>query len=76
MSESCSKSLMSCTGEDTTYFPLAHLPRSMSRQRSLQKGKSSAPTATLLLQIGHFTLTLRLRGTRSIVVEKQMQNQR
>lgn len=54
---------MSCTGEDTTYFPLAHLPRSISRQRSLQKGKSSAPTETFCLHVGHFTWTLRFRGT-------------
>ena len=54
---------MSFTGEDTTYCPLAHLPRSMRRQRSLQKGKSSAVRSTAFLQMGQLNFNLRLRGT-------------
>jgi len=49
---------MSVTGEGTTYWPLAHLPKSISRQRSLQKGKSSPVLCTGFLQIGHFSRSL------------------
>jgi hypothetical protein len=66
---------MSCTGDDTTYFPLAHFPKSINRQRSLQKGKSSVPSATLCLHVGHLTRTLRLRVTRLIVVEQPVKHQ-
>ena len=45
-------SAVSFTGEEITYCPLAHLPRSMVRQRSLQKGKSASPFLTGFLQIG------------------------
>ena len=34
------------------YCPLAHFPRSMVRQRSLQKGKSGSFFFTSFLQIG------------------------
>jgi hypothetical protein len=44
---------MSVTGEEITYAPLAHFPKSMLRQRSLQKGKSGAPALTGFLQVGH-----------------------
>jgi len=37
---------------EITYLPLAHLPRSMVRQRSLQKGKSSLKRVTRVRQIG------------------------
>jgi len=37
---------------EITYLPLAHLPRSMVRQRSLQKGKSSLERVTRVRQIG------------------------
>jgi hypothetical protein len=40
-------------GSDTTYFSLAQLPRSRSRQRSLQKGKSALLSESVdVLQIG------------------------
>src|SRR6266536_6541973 len=56
-------SSVSCTGDETTYCPLAHLPRSINRQRSLQKGKSSADFVTAFLQIGHLSLSLGWPGT-------------
>ena len=37
-----------------SHRPLAHFPRSIVRQRSLQKGKSAPPLLTGFLQIGHF----------------------
>src|SRR5580765_4330450 len=50
---SISSSLISKTGSDTTYFSLAQLPRSRSRQRSLQKGKSALISESVgVLQIG------------------------
>src|SRR6266481_211355 len=50
---SVSSSLISNTGSDTTYFSLAQLPRSRSRQRSLQKGKSALISESVgALQIG------------------------
>src|ERR1035441_2075641 len=42
--------------------PVAQLPRSMMRQRSLQKGKSGSPGATAFLQIGQ--VIIRLRGAK------------
>ncbi len=42
--------------ERITYAPLAHLPRSMVRQRSLQKGNSGSRAVTAFLQVGHFSL--------------------
>jgi hypothetical protein len=54
---------MSCTGDETTYWPLAHFPRSISRQRSLQKGKSAAVLSTGFLQIGHLSFVFLLGGT-------------
>jgi len=40
-------------GELMTYPPLAHLPRSITRQRFEQKGKSSLPASTIVLHVGH-----------------------
>src|SRR5438445_2833845 len=49
------------TGSDTTYFSLAQLPRSRSRQRSLQKGKSAWTAESVsTLQIGHLCFMVRL----------------
>jgi len=42
----------SFTGVEITYAPLAHLPRSMTRQRSLQNGNSASVRRTIFLQIG------------------------
>ena len=53
---------MSVTGDVITYPPLAHLPRSSRRQRSLQKGKSGSPDFTGFLQIGQRSFRARLRG--------------
>ena len=53
---SSASSEISVTGEETTYCPLAHLPRSISRQRSLQKGKSSPALCHRLLANGTFQL--------------------
>src|SRR4029077_6795395 len=47
------------TGDEMTYPPLAHLPRSIRRQRSLQKGNSASLLVTCFLQMGHFSLILR-----------------
>jgi hypothetical protein len=41
-------------GDGITYFPVAQLPKSMIRQRSLQKGNSGSPGVTSFLQMGHF----------------------
>src|SRR5215467_5935419 len=41
------------TGELILYAPLAHLPKSIFRQRSLQKGKSSSLSVTIVRQVGH-----------------------
>jgi hypothetical protein len=41
-----------------TYCPLAHLPRSMVRQRWLQKGNSGSAVLTGFLQIGQRTSTV------------------
>src|SRR5450631_2304918 len=57
----------SVTGEEITYWPLAHLPRSMRRQRSLQKGKSASVLLTDFLQMGQRSLTVRLRGMRFVL---------
>lgn len=48
-------------GVVTTYAPLAHLPRSMTRQRSLQKGKSVSLAFVGFWQIGQRNLMDRLR---------------
>src|ERR1019366_5721402 len=37
---------------EMTYAPLAHLPRSTARQRSLQKGYSASLASTIFLQVG------------------------
>jgi hypothetical protein len=52
---------ISVTGEEITYAPLAHLPRSIKRQRSLQKGKSELLLLTGFLQVGQCNLPARLR---------------
>jgi len=57
-----SASLISCTGDEITYAPLAHFPRSTRRQRSLQKGKSAFALVTFFLQIGQRRVAARLRG--------------
>ena len=56
----------SVTGDEITYAPLAHLPRSIRRQRSLQKGKSASADFTGFLQIGQRSLMERLRGHRRL----------
>jgi len=53
---------MSVTGDEMTYPPLAHLPRSIRRQRSLQKGKSGSAAFVGFLQIGQRSLMVLLRG--------------
>jgi hypothetical protein len=53
---------MSRSGDEITYSPLAHLPRSMSRQRSLQNGKSGSFARTAFLQMGQRSLMARLRA--------------
>src|SRR6201993_1549150 len=60
-------SSVSFTGEEITYWPLAHLPRSMRRQRSLQKGKSGSALLTGFLQIGQRSLTV-FRGMTVCIV--------
>src|SRR3981081_3296638 len=59
----------SVSGDLITYAPLAHLPRSMVRQRSLQKGNSASVLFTVFLQIGQRSLTARLRGIQILIVE-------
>jgi len=54
----------SVTGDEITYSPLAHFPRSMMRQRSLQKGNSASVFFTAFLQVGQLSLRVRLRGIR------------
>ena len=49
-------------GEGIAYFPVAQLPKSMIRQRSLQKGNSGSPGATSFLQMGQFILARRTNG--------------
>ncbi len=51
----------SCTGDEITYAPLAHFPRSIWRQWSLQKGKSGFALVTFFLQIGQRRDLTRLR---------------
>src|SRR5580700_1420729 len=51
-SSRCDKS----AGVEITYFSVAQLPRSIRRQRSLQKGISGLSKVTSFLQIGHFIL--------------------
>jgi len=59
---------VSCTGDEITYVPLAHLPRSMVRQRSLQKGNSASPLLTGFLQMGHRRFKVRLRAIDSYTI--------
>src|SRR5690242_7121678 len=53
----CSSAMLSSSsgsviGVEITYPPLAHLPRSIRRHRSLQKGKCSDPVSTSVRQVG------------------------
>jgi hypothetical protein len=50
------------TGDEITYSPLAHLPRSISRHRSLQKGKSAFSRCTGFLHVGQGSFETRLRA--------------
>jgi hypothetical protein len=63
------------TGDEITYAPLAHLPRSMRRQRSLQKGKSGSELLTDFLQIGQRSLTVRFRGMEVLIVKADCRRQ-
>src|SRR5260370_9201100 len=57
----CARSSSSKTGSETTYFSVAQLPRSRSRQRSLQKGKSAWTAESVsVLQMGRLCFTARL----------------
>src|SRR5579862_4250578 len=47
-----SKTSGSNTGELILYTPVAHFPKSILRQRSLQKGKSSSVGCTSIPQVG------------------------
>lgn len=58
-------SSVSRTGDEITYLPLAQLPRSIVRQRSLQKGNSGSGAATGFLQMGQRRLTVRFSITQS-----------
>jgi hypothetical protein len=49
MLSNCSGSVI---GVEIIYPPLAHLPKSMTRQRSLQKGKFSSPATTSFRHVG------------------------
>ncbi len=53
---------MSVTGDEITYAPLAHLPRSISRQRWLQNGNSGSLACTDFLHVGHRNWEARFRG--------------
>src|SRR5579872_3961209 len=53
---------VSCTGDEITYAPLAHLPRSIRRQRSLQNGNSGSLLFTGFLQVGHRNFRVCLRA--------------
>lgn len=66
---------MSCNGEEITYSPLAHLPRSIRRQRSLQKGNSESELFTGFLQIGQRRLMERLRGIATDIRLKDSRHQ-
>jgi hypothetical protein len=59
---------VSCTGDEITYAPLAHLPKSIRRQRSLQNGNSASPLLTGFLQIGHRRFKVRLRAIDSYTI--------
>jgi hypothetical protein len=59
---SFSSSFVSGSGDEITYWPLAHLPRSMVRHRSLQKGNSALLALTAFLQIGQRSRIARFRA--------------
>jgi hypothetical protein len=49
-------------GDETTYSPADHLPKSIVRQRSLQKGNSGSEAFTGCRQMGHRNRIDFLRG--------------
>jgi len=49
-------------GVEMTYPLLAHLPRSITRQRSLQKGKSASVGSTILRHVGQRRVFVFFRG--------------
>ena len=54
----------------TLYCPLAHLPRSTSRHRSLQNGRFGFSSHVMVcLQIGHFITTLLSRSRKTPTVD-------
>src|SRR5581483_1336694 len=59
-------SLVSRTGDEITYSPLAHFARSRRRQRELQKGNSGSELFTAFLQIGQRRRMARLRAIRDL----------
>src|SRR5689334_3090766 len=67
-SVSSNPSLVSCTGDEITYAPLAHFPRSITRQRSLQKGKSGSLLFTGFLQVGQCSFSVRFRAITSLSI--------
>src|SRR5260370_34102808 len=59
------RSSSSKTGSETTYFSLAQLPRSRSRQRSLQNGKSAWTAESVsALQMGHLCFMIQAHHLR------------
>src|SRR6185437_6038419 len=55
VSPDSSSSSLPFAGEEITYFSDAQLPRSIMRQRSLQKGMFGSSNGTSFLQMGHLT---------------------
>ena len=53
-------------GDEITYPPLAHLPRSITRQRSLQNGNSGSEANTIFLQVGQRRLRTDFFGIASL----------
>jgi hypothetical protein len=58
-SSASSSSCWGFAGEEMRYFSADQLPKSISRQRSPQKGKSGSPSFTLFPQMGHFQFIAR-----------------
>jgi len=61
-SATLSSSSGSLIAVEITYLPLAHLPRSIRRQRSLQKGKFSFSRSTRVRQVGQRSDGVFFRG--------------
>jgi hypothetical protein len=57
----------SLIGVEITYPPLAHLPRSIKRQRSLQKGNPGSERKTILRQVGQRKLRTLLAMARDLL---------